>query len=295
MAFQKILCATDFSRGAEQAVKLARRFAGAGGGELVLAHAWHVPMPAYAAEGEVLIPPTTITALSQDAERSLAAAAKAAGPRVTHKMLQGVPRSAIVDAAESDPAVDLIVVGTHGRTGLARVLLGSVAEKVVRHAPCSVLVVKPDVESSGFSHVFVPTDYSEEARCAIDAAAELVSPGGAGITLFHVVELPIAFTGEPVIPDLYRNAGAQSSKSLDAAAAELRARVKVPVTTRQRVGRAGSETLAALETDRTIDLVVMGSHGRTGLQRMLLGSVAEKVVRHARCPVLVARGRPGTP
>ncbi|MBX3160419.1 MAG: universal stress protein [Deltaproteobacteria bacterium] len=295
MPFKKILCATDFSPGAQQATKLAGRLTDevpGREGELVLVHAWHVPTPAYA--GEILIPPMTIDTLTRDAELGLKSAADEAsrsGRRVSYKLLTGPPWGAIVDAADKDPAIDLIVVGTHGRTGLSRVLLGSVAEKVVRHAPCSVLVVRPEGEPPRFQHVFVPTDYSEEARHATELAAELVVPGGEGITLFHVLELPVALTGEALVPDVYRDLGDVSAKSLDAAAADLRARIDAPVTTRQRIGRPGSETLAALESDRTVDLVVMGSHGRTGLQRMLLGSVAEKVVRHARCPVLVTRRR----
>jgi nucleotide-binding universal stress UspA family protein len=290
MGFQKILCATDFSAASQHAARLAMRLAGQG--ELVLVHAWYMPLPAYA--GELVIPAPTVETLTQDAERSLAAAAdelRRSGPaRVTSKVVTGPPWQSIVDAA-SDPSIDLVVVGTHGRTGLSRVLLGSVAEKVVRHAPCSTLVVRPGNEPPPFQHVFVPTDHSEEARYALQLAAELVQPGGTGITLFHVLEMPVALTGEPMVPDLYRELGNRSADSLDREAADLRTRVNVPVATRARVGRAGSETLAAIETDRTIDLVVTGSHGRTGLQRMLLGSVAEKVVRHARCPVLVARRR----
>ena len=77
--------------------------------------------------------------------------------------------------------------------------------------------------------------------------------------------------------------------------AELKAKVSVPVMQRTRIGRAGAQILTLLDDDRTFDLVVMGSHGHTGLARMLLGSVAEKVVRHARCPVLVAHGRSAAP
>ena len=69
----------------------------------------------------------------------------------------------------------------------------------------------------------------------------------------------------------------------------------MPVVTRSRIGSPGAQILAVLDDDRTFDLVVMGSHGRTGLRRALLGSVAEKVVRHAHCPVVVAHTRPGDP
>jgi nucleotide-binding universal stress UspA family protein len=291
MAFKKILCATDFSEGSKRAIDLACRLADEADGEVVLVHAWHVAMPVYA--GEVVVPAAAVATITAEAERNLREAlgtATAGKRRISSKLLAGQAWSAIVDAAAHDPAIDLIVVGTHGRTGLARILMGSVAEKVVRHAPCSVLVARPDSVPKQFQHVFVPTDFSEEARRAQDLAVELVQPGGR-ITLMHVVELPTAYVAEPMIPDLYRDLGQVAAKSLAAVAADMQARTPVPVASVRRLGSAGRETLAALDADRSVDLVVIGSHGRTGLSRMVLGSVAEKVVRHAHSPVLVARRR----
>jgi nucleotide-binding universal stress UspA family protein len=128
----------------------------------------------------------------------------------------------------------------------------------------------------------------------MNLAAELVKPGSE-ITLLHVLELPVSYTGELPIPDFHRELDARSAALLDRWTAELKAKVSVPVTQRTRIGRPGAQILALLDDDRTFDLVVMGSHGHTGLERMLLGSVAEKVVRHARCPVLVAHGRSAAP
>jgi len=184
-----------------------------------------------------------------------------------------------------------VVIGTHGRTGLARILLGSVAEKVVRHAPCPVLAIRPDDEPKPFTHALCPTDFSEDSRQAIDFAAELVQPSGTGITLLHVIEAPVSYSGELPDPDLIRELDRRSAAQLEAWAARLRSMSSIPVTTRCRVGWPGAEILAAVDHDPSIDLVVMGSHGRTGIKRALLGSVAEKVVRHARCPVCVARAR----
>jgi universal stress protein A len=118
-----------------------------------------------------------------------------------------------------------------------------------------------------------------------------IRPSGAGITLLHVVEAPVSYSGELPPPELLLELDARSAEHLDAWASELRGKVSVPVTTQCRVGRAHLEVLSALDRDPTLDLVVMGSHGRTGIKRVLLGSVAEKVVRHARCPVFVARSR----
>jgi nucleotide-binding universal stress UspA family protein len=205
-------------------------------------------------------------------------------------MLNGLPWQQIVDAAQREPGLGLIVIGTHGRTGLSRVLMGSVAELVVRHAPCPVLTIRPANEPTPYRHVLCPVDLSRPAREAMNLAADLVKPGGAGITLLHVLELPTSYAGELPVPELHRDLDARSALLLDRWTDELKAKVNVPVTLLNRIGRPGAQILAALEQDRTIELVVMGSHGHTGIERMLLGSVAEKVVRHARCPVLVAHG-----
>jgi nucleotide-binding universal stress UspA family protein len=217
-------------------------------------------------------------------------ATAAGATKVSAKLVTGVPWVSLVELLEKQ-AFDLCVMATHGRTGLARVMLGSVAEKVVRHAPCSVLAVRPDSEPKPFTHVLVPTDFSESASNALDLAATLVRPGGAGITILHVIEVPVAYSGEISVTDFARDLDTRSTQALDSAAARVKGRVSVPVETRSRIGYPGAQTLGALEDDPSVDLVVMGSHGRTGIMRVLLGSVAEKIVRHAKCPVLVTRKR----
>jgi nucleotide-binding universal stress UspA family protein len=289
MTFQKLLCPLDFSAGSQQAMSVAVRLACEGDAELVLLHAWHIPATAFSSE--LPFPSLSLQHLIDDARRDLDAAVRDAmalgAKRVSSKLVNGVPWRAIVETLE-DPTFGLAVLGTQGRTGLARVLLGSVAEKVIRHAPCPVLAARSD--GGPFRHVLCPVDFSEESRRALDFAAELVRPGGERITLLHIVEAPVAHIGE-LPEDFLRELDKRSAEHLEAYAAQLRSKVSVPVTAQWRVDWPGSGILAVLEHDQTIDLVVMGSHGRTGIKRVLLGSVAEKVVRHARCPVFVARER----
>jgi nucleotide-binding universal stress UspA family protein len=170
------------------------------------------------------------------------------------------------------------------------VLLGSVAESVVRHAPCPVLVVRPGNEARPFRHALCPTDFGPSSDQAIELATELVHPDGAGIDLLHVLEVPTSYSGEPM-PDVIRDIDRRAAERLDRTAVGLRTKVQVPIAVHARIGWAGAEILHAVDHDHSIDLVAMGSHGRTGVGRFLLGSVAEKVVRHARCPVLVAHHR----
>lgn len=293
MTFAKILCPVDFSPGSRQAMRTAVRLANERDAELMLVHSWHIPPVAFA--GEHAYAADIVQYITDDAQRALEDAVgdarKLGARRVTSKLLNGLPWQQIVDAAAHE-SVDLIVIGTHGRTGLSRVVMGSVAEMVVRHAACPVLTVRPSNEPAPYTHVLCPVDLSRPARDALHFAAELVQPGGAGITLLHVLELPVSYSGKLPTPDFHRELDARAAALLERWTSELRTKTSVPVTQLTRIGRPGAQVLAALDDDRTFDLVVMGSHGHTGVTRLLLGSVAEKVVRHAPCPVLVAHSGP---
>jgi nucleotide-binding universal stress UspA family protein len=292
MTLRKILCPIDFSDCSRQALRAAVRLANEHAAELELLHVWYLPATLYA--GENLVPNGAIRQMEREAARGLEAAlAEARGlgaQRVGTRLLSGVPWPTIVDVA-SEPSIDLIVAGTHGRTGLARVILGSVVQRIVRHAPCSVLVVRPEGGLGPFDHVMCATDFSDSSHHAMALAGALAKPGGKGVTLLHVLEVPGGYSDEPHPSSIYRELDRRSAALLDKWASELQGMVKLPVATSLRVGYPGAEALRALDDDRTIDLVVTGSHGRTGLQRLMLGSVAEKVAQHARCPVLVTRQR----
>jgi nucleotide-binding universal stress UspA family protein len=293
MTFKKILCPTDFSPGSQHAMRVAVRVATEASAELVLAHVWHPPLFAFG--GGDPFPAEVIQQLVKDKERGLEAATREAvklgARRVTSRFLSGAPWDQLVELVRGDEAFDLVVMGSHGRTGLARVLLGSVTEKVVRHAPCSVLAARARGDATSFAHVLCPIDFSDSSRLAVERAAQLAAPSGAGIMLLHAIELPVTYNGEPFGVDFLDGIEKKSTHLLEDWAADLRSKIAVPVATEIRVGPPGMQTLEILDRDPTFDLVVIGSHGRTGLRRVLLGSVAEQVVRHAPCPVLVARTR----
>lgn len=291
MSFHKIIVATDFSPGSERALATAAGLAASDGAELVVAHVLEVPS---VFGGELPAPVEVVEELEEDAVRGLDQAVRDASAtgaaRVSSQLLHGEPEGVLLRLAEP-PDVDLVVVGTHGRTGLSRVLLGSIAEKVVRHAPCSVLVVRPGNEPVRFTHVLCPIDGEDSSRSALLRAAELATTHDAKLTLLNVIELAVAYSGRRAVQYLHL---------LDRASRELLgkekeslklSRPRLTIDTRVAIGSAGGQILASLDDDPSIDLVVVGSHGRTGIKRVVLGSVAEKVVRHARCPVLVARQR----
>jgi nucleotide-binding universal stress UspA family protein len=144
MRLERILCPIDFSDYAREAMKAAIDLARQGNGELRLVHAYHLPAFAYG-EGAFGLPEMHLR-LREAAEQGLsqwAKEARAAGvARVSAFAADGVAWDVVCRLAK-DEGIDLIVMGTHGRTGLRHALLGSVAEKVVRHAPCPVLVIRP--------------------------------------------------------------------------------------------------------------------------------------------------------
>jgi len=277
---RRILCPIDFSPGSEHAQRIAIRLAHETNAPLALVHAWSVP--AVATATDMPVASDSLQGLLDDAERGLTDALdEARRGGVTHIKAQLVSGPAAERILELAEPTDLIVMGTHGRTGLARLLLGSVAETVVRHARCSVLVARRHV-ASHFHHILVPVDFSDCSRRALDEAGELASRSGASVTLLHVLDPPEVYRQD-------QDEDLQSTGRLDDWGDLVEARTARQVTRLMRTGSPAPQVLSTVAEDPSVDLIVVGSHGRTGLQRMLIGSVAEKVMRHATRPVMIAR------
>ncbi|MEK6206620.1 MAG: universal stress protein [Chloroflexota bacterium] len=208
--------------------------------------------------------------------------------------LYGRPASAIIEEAERWRP-DLIVVGAHGRGAVVSAVLGSVGAEVIDHAPCPVLVARTTAVSS----VVVAYDGSSDA----DAACRLVATGIFNapvrvVSVAHVVE-PLSSGVSPTMRNEVMAARREElarvreeHESLAKKAADSLREAGLDVTSEVRVGSAGEEILAAA-TPALADLIAMGTRGRTGLKRLLLGSVARKVLYGATCSVLVARGTSG--
>lgn len=182
---------------------------------------------------------------------------------------------------------DLIVVGTHGRTGLSWLLAGSVATSVMRRATCPVLALHRPEEPRKLEDIRVilhPTDFSAGCEHSLGIARSLARDLGARLVLLHVV--PFGFYANdmtvPVDPGVYREALMEECRLVDGPD------LKYQVETRLARGDAAEEILRAA-ADLDCGLIVMGTHGRTGLSRLLMGSVTEFVVPRADCPVLAVR------
>jgi nucleotide-binding universal stress UspA family protein len=202
--------------------------------------------------------------------------------------------TAVVDAAETvhrtvldyaaDHDADCIVMGTHGRTGLDRYLLGSVAERTLRESPVPVLTVHEDtVVDRDLDAILVPTDGSDCSETAAAHAADLAAATGAALHIVHVVDLGVLpVDGSGALLDELQQAGRRALESVIDRADE------VDVSSVQASVLSGTPYRAIVDyaDSEGVDLVVMGTHGRTGFDRYLLGSVTERVVRLSDQPVL---------
>jgi nucleotide-binding universal stress UspA family protein len=182
---------------------------------------------------------------------------------------------------------DLIVVGSHGRTGLRRLLAGSVATAVLRRAACPVVVLRRGAgahKSEQIQTVLHPTDFSDCSEAATRIARSLARDHGARLIILHVLpyDVILSETSIPVDPEPYRAALEELGKQLDGPD------LKFPVEPRFIQGDATAEILRTA-AEVGCDLIVMGTHGRTGLGRLLLGNVAESVLPEAQCAVLVVK------
>jgi len=208
-------------------------------------------------------------------------------------LLRGRPASLIVDEARDMPA-DLIVVGHRGQGRWASALLGSVSAEIVDQAPCPVLVARDD----RIGPVVLADDGSPHARAAETMMTECPLFAGLPISVVSVVE--VAFPDvAAVAPLLYADAIDTFARSSEAATASMEAtsaaavdRLRASGLDAEAVVREGdpAREIVAVARERQAGVVVVGTRGQTGLQRLILGSVAKKVLLHAPCSVLVVRG-----
>lgn len=200
------------------------------------------------------------------------------------RVTDGAPAEDILETAR-ELSAELIVLGGRAAHGTARVL-GSVAERVVAHATVPVLIARADPT---LPHILAATDFSEPSLPAVAAAHEIARRFGAPITLLHCVPREQAYTA---VDALAAPEGA-NPEVLSAARARLRAICETSSehdSSRVVVGDP-AESIVQVAEEQHASLVVVASHGRTGLARLVIGSVAEKVLREAPCSVLVVRRR----
>jgi nucleotide-binding universal stress UspA family protein len=296
--FERILCPTDFSkfsfRAADYAVAFARHYEGE-------VHFLHV-IPAallhpdqYPYVAQPVHPDPEVRERALDRLDAFVALSRAEGVRTRFSVEEGAPVSTILEAASADHS-QLICLGTHGREGFERIVLGSVAEKILRKAGCPVLTVSEPgeertVKDASFKNILCAVDFATLSLKAVEFSLSLAQEAGGRLTLFNALEW---FSEEP---------GWEAAISVSDYRAQMEERVKerldeiVPTDVRdwcevETVVRSGKpyRELLALAEERGVDLIVMGVRGRNPLDLMLFGSTTQHVVRHAFCPVLTISG-----
>ncbi len=276
----RILLPLDGSPMAESILPQAQRLLEKRDAELILVRAVHL-IPATDVDYGLLV-----AELQEQAEKYLGTIEKrlrAEGLRVRSVAMQGPPADVITEVAQTDKA-SMIVMGTHGRTGLARLLFGSVTELVLRRAKCPVFLVRttegapPPVKGRLFGRILVPVGAGELSLKVLDVVKEFARPHDARVLLLHVVE------DNPLNPHWNFPSG-----ELKLAADRL-STATIPCQTVFRKGEAAREILAAAK-EEDADLIAMTTHGRRGVPRWILGSVTEKVLRAAPVPMLVVSAK----
>ena len=305
MSFERILCPVDFSDPSRRALNYATALSRWYGAPLTVLHA-RAREPVFevtAPFGLLGAPPL----MRQDVEeqpaelrRFMGAANDAAATEIVVE--RGDVCSEILRQA-IDRKADLIVMGTHGHTGLRHVLLGSVTEKIIRNASCPVLVVPPHAADAGsaaaavFKRIVHATDFSKASSAALTCALALAKEADARLTLLHAIEFPQALHDIPLprgseVDHQHALAEAEYLRRLRALV-PAQARMYCTVAARVSEGKPARAILRVADEEQA-DLIVLGVQGRGTVELMVFGSNAHAVIREAGCPVLVVpapRGR----
>lgn len=291
LRWSRLLVPVDFSTQSRQAVKFAGTLARDMGGKLDLVFVVE-PIPHYSGleYTPVAHDSAEIAQEARDELRRMAQKEIPADVPVTVIVRRGKGPAEIATTA-TQRKTSLIIIPTHGYSGVQRALLGSTTEQVIRRAPCAVLTLRSRTtpkEGLALRRILAPVDFSEGSQRALEYAAAFAQRKGAELVVFHTV------LSMPPPRRMAAFARGVQLETLKYAREDLATLVEEVVPT--GVARR-TELIAGIPREEIVraairwktDLITMGTHGRRGLERWVMGSTAEQVVRHAPCPVLVVR------
>ena len=289
----RILYATDLSSTSEPAWDEARRLGRLFNAEILLLHVVAPPL-VFPVEG--YFPPELYEEILRntrhDAEKGLdrlLGSVAGSGLKVRIRLEEGGPAASRILEVATQEAADLLVVGTHSRTGLQRAVLGSIADRMVRQATCPVLTVRPIPERAPrreIRRICYATDFSPTARAAWPWVVAIASAAGAEVDLVHVTFEPVADRHMPAdvigrMAQFLREQGQIEVEGFLERSTLPRERIHV----RLSPGVPGEQIVHQAQ-EQAADLIVMGTHGWSGIVRWMLGSVAHHVIQTSPCPVL---------
>ncbi|XOV69483.1 MAG: universal stress protein [Verrucomicrobiota bacterium] len=284
--FKKVLVPIDFSTPAQKLFEYALTFINSMDADMTLLYV--CPKTALA-----LVDEEKLEGYGRDYLEQQRRSAGTLQDRIRTDIITGVPSQEITQAAKKR-GHDLIIITTHGNTGLKHVLLGSTAERIVRHASTPVLVhrerrTRTKSSVSHFKKILVPVDFSEKSRQTLAYAQSFAKDFGATIDIVHVVE-------PPAYPEFgYAHLAVKERSAIQTAKGQMahfleKEKVDMDLINSHSV-KSGSAHFQITEwaKKKRSDLIILSTQGNTGLKHVLLGSTAERVVQHAACSVLVVR------
>jgi len=301
--FRNILCPVYFDETSPAALEYARHFAQQSNGVVHLLHVvptdeWHLLRKVYRSEegGDGGADAVRAEKVAREKMQQLAQAHLGGVAHEIAIRLNSDPAAGILDA-EREIDTDLVIMATHGRTGISHLILGSVAEKVARESHCPVFSTRRGealAEAKPFQHILVPVDIAEHSAVALQAARRIVEYSGGTIHPLHI--LPTNDT-DLLLRDVYE---AREGEKVNHVTAEKVAREKLAglaqthlsgVRYAPEMHASGDPAKTILEVERAVgaDLLIMATHGFHGVFHLLLGSVTEKMMRESGCPVLSLR------
>lgn len=280
--FEKILVSLDGSELAEAALPYGRELAECLGSEIHMLGVCDLPR----------LPERLLKAYVDDSASKF----KRAGLRAKATVICGTPADVILEYAEK-AGIDLIIMSTHGRSGLTRWVLGSVADKVLHSVTVPLFLINAKkaeavVERKTFRKVLLPLDGSDTGESAVPFAEELARKTNARLLLLSVMMPAYRITAAQDYPgvDLEPIMKAQK-ESAEIYLHDVETKLKqrgITVSSDTMVGSA-AETILDYSKEKQVDLIAMSTHGRSGFGRWILGSVTDKVVRASEIPVMVMR------
>ena len=294
---KRILFATDFSRWAQRAEDYACALACSWKASLTVLSVAEFPP---GLNPDYLVNQQYLADLLKQASAQLVdlkCRAEGRGIAVTTRVATGIPSEEVISAAREEDS-DLIVVGTRGKTGLAHILLGSTAERVIRGAPCPVLSVRTDsadledervlARPVRLERILVPVDFSDCSLDALEYAVVVAQQAKASLMLLHVLE-PVSYGLDFTLSHMrtrehVRESWTKRLKELTSSHQHSHVEMEFQL-------RGGLPADSILDSAQTLpcDLIVMGTHGRRGISHTISGSVAEAVLRKSHCPVIAVR------
>jgi nucleotide-binding universal stress UspA family protein len=294
---KRILFATDFSRWAQRAEDYACALACSWKASLTVLSVAEFPP---GLNPDYLVNQQYLADLLKQASAQLVdlkCRAEGRGIAVTTRVATGLPSEEVISAAREEDS-DLIVVGTRGKTGLAHILLGSTAERVIRGAPCPVLSVRTDsadledervlARPVRLERILVPVDFSDCSLDALEYAVVVAQQAKASLMLLHVLE-PVSYGLDFTLSHMrtrehVRESWTKRLKELTSSHQHSHVAIEFQL-------RGGLPADSILDSAQTLpcDLIVMGTHGRRGISHTISGSVAEAVLRKSHCPVIAVR------